>query len=112
MNARTRTARATIKARATQARAAARIQRRGTASLTTHAIAAGLTPAEARTVASSLRRNTAKLGLTGTAHRVHAGRRMRTTHRFTPAQVALAAAAYRPRKPEFKAASARLALAA
>jgi hypothetical protein len=108
VKASTRQARRTIKARATQTRAAARIARRGTASLTTHAIAAGLTAAEARSVASSLRRNAAKLGLAGTTARVHAGRRMRTTHRYTPAQVAQAALTYRPRKPAYRVARAYL----
>jgi hypothetical protein len=75
-------------------------------------MAAGLPPTQARTVASSLRRNAVKLGLTGTAARVHAGRRMRTTARYTPAQVAAAAATYRPRKQAYKLAAHKLTLAA
>lgn len=112
MLAANRTRRAALKARATQTRAAARIARRGNASLTTHAIAAGLTPTEARTVATSLRRNASKLGITGTQHRVHTARRMRTTTRYTPAQVAHAALTYKPRKPAYQAAAAHLRLAA
>lgn len=93
-------------------RAAARINRRGTGSLTTHALATGLTPTPARSMASTLRKVAHRLGIHGTTARVHAGRRMRTTTRYTPAQVAAIAAAYRPRKTEFKTARARLALAA
>jgi homoserine kinase len=96
MNAKTRTKRQILKARATSTRAARRIHRRGNASLTTHA----------------LRKTATKLGITGTQHRVHAGRRMRTTTRFTTAQVAALAGAYRPRKPAYKLAAAKLALAA
>ncbi|WP_432010162.1 hypothetical protein [Streptomyces cucumeris] len=112
MNAKARAARRTIRQRATTNRAAARIHRRGNASLTTHAIAAGLPTRAARSVAATLRKTAAKLGVTGTQHRVHAGRRMRTTTRYTPGQVAALAVVYRPRKPAYKAAAARLALAA
>ncbi len=93
-------------------RAASRISRRGAASLSTHAMAAGLGPKEARTVAGSLRRSVAKLGLTGTPARTHAGRRMRDGFRYTPAQVAAAASTYRPRVPAYKLAAAALRLAA
>jgi hypothetical protein len=112
MNAKTRTKRQILKARATSTRAAGRIHRRGNASLTTHALATGLTTREARTVASTLRKTATKLGITGTQHRVHAGRRMRLTTRYTTAQVAALAAAYRPKKPAYKLAAAKLALAA
>ncbi|HEY5834933.1 hypothetical protein [Streptomyces sp.] len=112
MNANARTARATLRQRTRTQRAASRIARRGSASLTTHAMATGLAPTQARTVASSLRRNARKLGITGAPARVHAGRHMRTTTRFTPAQVAAIAAVYRPRKAVYQAAAARLALAA
>lgn len=112
MNQRSRTARATLRQRTRTNHAAARIARNGNASLTTHAIAAGLPPRQARTVASSLRTAVRKLGITGTAHRVHAGRRMRTANRYTPAQVAAAAGTYRPRTAAYKAAAAQLTLAA
>ncbi|MFG3051819.1 hypothetical protein ACGFZP_12840 [Kitasatospora sp. NPDC048239] len=112
MNARTRTARQTLRDRARTTRAAASIRRRSEASLTTHGIAQGLRPAAARSMAGTLRKTAAKLGITGSEHRVHAGRRMRTTRRFTPAQVAVIAMACRPRKPAFKAAALRLTLAA
>ena len=112
MNAKARNARRILKDRVNTNRANARINRRGNASLTTHAIAAGLTPRDARTVATSLRRNATKLAITGTQHRTHAGRRMRTTTRYTPAQVAAICVVYRPRKPSYVLAVTKLALAA
>jgi hypothetical protein len=112
MNRRSRTERQTLRQRTRQTRAQARIHRNGNGSLTSHAIAAGLTPREARTVAGSLRRNAAKLGLVGTAARVHAGRHMRTSTRYTPAQVAAIAVIYRPRKPAYRVAAHILSLAA
>lgn len=112
MNARTRTERATLRQRIRTQRAASRIARRGSASLATHVIAAGLPVTQARTVASSLRRNAQKLGLVGTTVRVHVGRRMRTAHRFTPAQVAAAASAYRPRRAEYRLVAEALRLTA
>jgi hypothetical protein len=112
VNRRSRTERAVLRNRTRTSRAAARITRTGAGSLTTHAIAAGLAPKAARTVASSLRRGATRLGLVGTTARVHAGRRMRTGSRYTRAQVAAIAVTYRPRKPAYVLAAARLALAA
>lgn len=112
MNASSRQARHTIRTRTRTQRAASRINRRGNGSLTTHCIAAGLTPKEARTVASSLRKAVVKLGIQGTAARTHAAGRMRDSTRYTAAQVAQAAVIYRPRKAAYKDAAARLALAA
>jgi hypothetical protein len=112
MNARSRAARAEIRRMTRTQRAASRIARRGNGSLATYVIAVGLSPSEARTVASSLRKTAARLGVEGTTCRVHAGRRMRTATRYTPGQVTVIAAAYRPRKPAYVAAKNRLALAA
>jgi hypothetical protein len=112
VNARARTARRTRRDRTRTQRATARIARTGAASLTTHAMAAGLPPTQARTGASSLRRQVVQLGLTGQPARVHAGRRMRDSLRFTPAQVAAAAATYRPRIAAYKLAAHKLTLAA
>lgn len=112
MKASSREARHTIRTRTRTQRAASRIARRGNGSLTTHCIAAGLTPKEARTVASSLRKAATKLGIQGTAARTHAAGRMRDSRRYTPAQVAQAAVVYRPRKAAYRDAAARLALAA
>ncbi|MFF8610814.1 hypothetical protein ACF06X_33450 [Streptomyces sp. NPDC015346] len=112
MNARSRQARHTIRARMRTQRAASRINRRGNGSLTTHCIAAGLSPKEARSVASSLRRNAAKVGVTGQVGIAYTKGRARTCSRYTPAQVARIAVVYRPRRPDYKRAAARLALAA
>jgi hypothetical protein len=112
MNAKTCTERRTLKARARTNRAAAKITRRGTASLATHAISAGLGPTEARTVAGSLRRSAKKLGIEGTQGRAHAGCRMRDVTRYTRTQVAAAAGVYRPRVAAYKLAAETLRLAA
>jgi hypothetical protein len=112
MNASARTARQLLRNRTRTQRAASRIARRGTATLTTHAIAAGLPAREARSVAGSLRNAAKKLAITGTPHRVHAGRRMRDARHYTPQQVAAMCTVYKPRKPAYKTVAARLALAA
>lgn len=112
MNASSRQARHTIRTRTRTQRAASRINRRGNGSLTTHCIAAGLTPKEARTVANSLRKAATKLDIQGTPARTHAAGRMRDCTRYTAVQVAQAAMVYRPRKAAYKHAAARLALAA
>ncbi|WP_441251175.1 hypothetical protein [Kitasatospora sp. McL0602] len=112
MNASARTARQILRDRTRTQRAAARITRRGTGTLTTHAVAQGLTTRDARSVAGSLRKAAAKLAITGSAVRVHAGRQMRNARHYTPAQVAQLAATYRPRKAEYKTVAAKLALAA
>jgi hypothetical protein len=108
VNAAARTARRTIRTRSAQTRATARIQRNGEASLSTYAVSAGLGIKAAHSVAGSLRKAAAKLSITGTQHRVHAGRRMRTGQRYTPAQVLLMLLSYRPRLAAYKAAAARL----
>lgn len=97
MLASNRARRATIRQRTTRTHAQAAIRRRGEASLTRHAIAAGLPLRDARSMASSLRDNAKRLGVTGhqVPVRVH-GHRVTST-RYTPAQVAVIAAAYRPR---------------
>ncbi|MEV4041449.1 hypothetical protein [Streptomyces sp. NPDC049744] len=107
-----RARRTALKARARTTRAASRINRRGTGTLASHAIAQGLTPRDARSMVGTLRKVAAKLGVAGTPGRIHRGRRMRDCQRYTPAQVAAICLAYRPRRLEFKLAAARLALAA
>lgn len=107
-----RTRRATIKARATANRAASRIARRGTGTLASHAMAQGLSHRDAASMVGTLRKVAAKLGITGTTGRVHAGRRMRDCVRYTSQQVAVIALNYKPRKPAYKIVAARLALAA
>jgi hypothetical protein len=112
MTDRTRTARRILRDRTRTNRAAAKIRRHGVATLTTHCIAAGLGIKEARTVASSLRKNAAKAGVTGTPSVSYTHGRARQCTRYTPAEVAAIAVIYRPRKPAYKTAAARLALAA
>ncbi|MFE2832199.1 hypothetical protein ACFXI6_14295 [Streptomyces mirabilis] len=107
-----RSRRATVKARAIATRAAARIARRGTGTLASHAMAQGLSHRDAASMVGTLRKLAAKIGVVGTPGRVHAGRRMRDCTRYTPLQVGLICLTYRPRKPAFKIVAARLALAA
>lgn len=97
MNASSRKARQIVKQRSTRTRAQAAIRRNGEASLTRHAIAAGLPLRDARSMASSLRDNARKLGVTGHQVRVYRHGRAVTSTRYTVAAVALIAAAYRPR---------------
>lgn len=112
MIATNRTRRATLKARATATRAAARIHRNGTGTLASHCMAQGLNHRDAASVAGTLRKLAAKIGITGTPGRIHAGRHMRDCTRYTPVQVGLICLAYRPRKPAYKVVAAKLALAA
>lgn len=112
MIAANRTRHATLKARTRTQRAASRIQRTGTGTLATHCIATGLGIREARTVASSLRKNAAKANVTGTPGTSYAHGRARTCTRYTRREVALICLQYKPRKPAYKLAAARLALAA
>ncbi|AVH59986.1 hypothetical protein C4B68_34110 [Streptomyces dengpaensis] len=112
MIASNRSRRATLKARSVATRAAARIARKGVATLASHCLAAGLAPKEARTVASSLRKNAAKAGVTGVVGTAYRKGLARQCTRYTPAEVAAIAVIYRPRRAEFKIVAARLALAA
>lgn len=112
MIAANRTRRATLRQRTAQHRAAAKIRRTGNGTLTQHCIAAGLPIREARSVAGSLRKNATKARVAGVAGTSYTKGRARTCTRYTPAEVAAIAVIYRPRKPAYKAAAARLALAA
>lgn len=112
MIASNRTRRATLRARQTANRAAARIRRTGTGTLATHCLAVGLTPSEAKSVAGTLRKNAEKAGAVGTAGRSFRKGAARVCTRYTRAAVALIAAIYRPRKAAYKVAAAKLALAA
>ena len=112
MNDRTRTARQILKARTRTQRAAAKIRRNGQGTLATHCIAAGLGVCEARTVASSLRKNATKAHVTGTVGVSYTHGRARQCTRFTPREVAAIAVIYRPRKAAYKVVASRLALAA
>lgn len=112
MNAKARTARRILRDRTRTQRAAARIARQGAGTLATHCVAAGLGIREARTVASSLRKNATKADVVGTPGTSYTHGRARHCTRYSPAEVARIAVIYRPRKPAFKAVAARLALAA
>jgi hypothetical protein len=112
MTDRTRTARRILRDRTRTNRAAAKIRRHGNGTLATHCIAAGLTVREARTVANSLRKNAAKAGVTGTPSVSYTHGRARQCTRYTVREVAAIAVIYRPRKPAYKVAAAKLALAA
>lgn len=112
MIASNRSRRQTLKARTRTQRAAAKIRRTGRGTLATHCIAAGLAPKEARTVASSLRKNVAKANVTGTPGTSYTHGQRRACTRFTRAEVAAIAVIYRPRKAAYKVAAAKLALAA
>ena len=107
-----RTRRATLKARATATRSAARIHRNGAGTLASHCMAQGLNHRDATSVAGTLRKTAAKLAIHGTPGRIHAGRQMRDCVRYTPQQVAVIAANYKARKPAYKLVAAKLALAA
>ncbi|MFJ6239861.1 hypothetical protein ACIQH0_38085, partial [Streptomyces griseus] len=101
-----------LRARQTASRAAARIRRTGAGTLATHCLAAGLTPREAQSVAGSLRKNVEKAGVVGAVGRTFRKGAARICTRYTRAAVALIAAIYRPRKPAYRLAATKLALAA
>lgn len=107
-----RSRRATVKARSIATRAAARIARRGTGTLASHCLAVGLTHSEASSVAGSLRGKVEKAGVDGVAGRAFRKGAARPCTRYTAREVAALVALYRPRKPAYKLAAARLALAA
>jgi hypothetical protein len=112
MTARSRTERAALRARGRAHRAAACIRRTGAGTLATHALAAGLAPREARSVAGALRSAAKRLAVTGTAGISYTHGRARTCTRYTTAAVARIAAAYRPRLPQYRAARQHFLLAA
>ena len=100
---------ATLRDRIRTNRAAAKIRRQGVATIAAHLIAVGLTPKDARSAAATLRKNAAKAGVEGTPGVSYAKRvPCRPCTRYTVQEVAVAAAAYKPRKAEYKAAKAAL----
>jgi hypothetical protein len=112
MNQSSRTARRITRERAAVTRLA-RSTRRGR-SLKTHALAAGVDAKTADGVASGLRSVAKRLGVQPVkVARTHRDAdRLRKSYRYTPAQVAALRANYKPRKPEYRAAVERMALAA
>ncbi|MFE0683455.1 hypothetical protein ACFW17_21920 [Streptomyces sp. NPDC058961] len=116
LQARARAHRASARARRDTVRAVRRVQN-GPRSLATHAIAAGLERTQAAGCASGLRAAARRLGIRGTAARIRRTstghtRRAVTVWRFSRDEVALMAQAYRPRRPDYQVAAARLAVAA
>ncbi|MER5211980.1 hypothetical protein ABT063_15705 [Streptomyces sp. NPDC002838] len=110
-----RALRATLRRRAAGTRLTASCHRRPR-SLATVAVAAGVAKDTATGIANGLRTVAKRIGLTpaatATTRRTVAGgraRRTRAVARWTLAQVARLVAAYKPRKPEYKAAAARIA---
>jgi len=110
-----RTLRATVRTRAAQHRLVASVRRRPR-SLTTVCLAAGVDRATATGTANGLRSVAKRLALTPAAvartRRTVAGGRAHQTHtvtRWTLGQVQVLIRAYRPRKPEYRAAVTRLA---
>ncbi|MFG3287315.1 hypothetical protein ACGF3G_00635 [Streptomyces sp. NPDC048179] len=101
--------------RAAATRLAASIRRGRARSIATHAIAAGIPAETAKGVAGGLRTVAKRLGVQPV--RVVNNRRNdrnpgEVRHHYTPAQVAVLRANYKPRKAEYVDAVARMALAA
>lgn len=121
-SARSRRATATLRTRTRENRAAsarratarAAVKVRTTArSLATHVIATGADHGNIKGAAQALSKVAKKLGIKG--HRIRIRRsidgfraRATTGYRYTRAQVAAIAAAYKPRKPEYKVIRAAL----
>lgn len=112
MNATAHTARQIVKDRSLSTRSARRIARRGNGTLAAHVLAVGVTVRKARSVAGSLRKSAAKLGIEGEAGISFRKGAARKCTRYTSTEVARIAAAYRPRKAEYKIVATQLALAA
>ncbi|WP_220214063.1 hypothetical protein, partial [Streptomyces shenzhenensis] len=98
--------------RRTVAQAARRV-RTGARSLFTHATATGATRETAKAVASALAKAVDRAGVKGHRYRTRRTakgflRHARIAFRYTRTQVARIAAAYKPRKPEYKAVRAAL----
>lgn len=110
-----RALRATLRRRAAETRLVSSCRRRPR-SITTVALAAGVDRDTASGCANGLRSVAKRLGvtpaLTARTRRTALGGRARQTHtvyRFTLRQVARLVAAYKPRKPEYRAAAALIA---
>lgn len=115
MNKHTAKARRILRERTAAHRLAASLRRGRSRSIATHAIAAGVPVTDAKGVASGLRTVAKRLGVKPA--RVVSNRRNdrnegKVRHQYTPAQVATLRANYKPRKAEYVAAVARMALAA
>ncbi|MFP3991047.1 hypothetical protein U9R90_26975 [Streptomyces sp. E11-3] len=110
---RARTNREASRARRAATTAARRV-RTGPRSLTTHIIATGAPLNVVTGAAAALRTQARKAGIQGRAARIRRtingrARHAVTVYRYTAEQVAQIVAAYKPRKPEYKAIRAALA---
>lgn len=110
-----RTLRAALRRRTAENRLVSSVRRRPR-SLATVAIAAGVDKATASGTANGLRSVAKRLGITPaqtarTRRTVHGGRahRSHSVSRFTLGQVSILIRAYKPRKPEYRAAVDRIA---
>ncbi|MGW2550040.1 hypothetical protein [Streptomyces sp. NPDC001635] len=116
LRARVRANRAATSERRAAAKAARRV-RTGPRSLVTHVIALGVDRATVKGAANALRKVAKENGIRGRAARIRRtvdGVRAKATtaYRYTRAQVAAIAAAYKPRKAEYKAVRVALLAAA
>ncbi|MET7572041.1 hypothetical protein ABZT04_26580 [Streptomyces sp. NPDC005492] len=106
----------TNRAASTERRAAAQAARRvrtGARSLVTHVIATGADAATVKGVVKALRTAAKNAGVKGRRARIRrsfdgARNVVKTVYRYTRAQVAQIAAAYKPRKADYKAVRAAL----
>jgi hypothetical protein len=90
-------------------RAAAKLRRHERVTAAGHLISVGLTPKQARSAGATLKKNAAKTGVQGTAGVSYAKRvPARPCTRYTVQEAAVAAASWRPRNEEYKAAKAAL----
>jgi Tfp pilus assembly protein FimT len=115
MNKNTAKARRVLRERTAAHRLAASLRRGRARSIATQVIAAGVAAETAKGVAGGLRSVAKRLGIKP-ARVVRNDRNDRregkVRHHYTPAQVAVLRANYKPRKAEYKAAVAQMALAA
>lgn len=115
MNKNTAKARRILRERTAANRLTASLRRGRARSIATHAIAAGVPAADAKGIAGGLRSVAKRLNITPV--RIVDNRRNdrnegKVRHHYTADQVAALRVAYRPRKPEYVAAAALMALAA
>lgn len=104
MNASNRTKRQTLKTRSAATRASARIQRNQVVTLSTFTTAAGLHDKDARSMASSLRTVAKRIHVAGTAGVAFRKGQRRDCQRYTVTELRVIAAAYKPRRTEFRTA--------
>ncbi|GAA2732156.1 hypothetical protein [Streptomyces nogalater] len=110
-----RIARRVIRERSAATRLVNALRRGRARSIATHAIAAGVPAETAKGVASALRTVAKRLDVkpVRTVNNRRNGRHPgKVRHHYTPAQVAVLRAHYKPRKAEYVDAVARMALAA